>query len=196
MKLPSLTPNYVPLSAGTHSAVCFQVLDFGTQEDLYEGKTTIKPKIWLGFEVPSELKSDGEPFVIGREYTFSSSERSTFRKHLQAWRGKPFEDSDFGPEGSFDVENLIGVGCLISVEHNKNERAVITSIMAMPKGAVAPVAKTPRSFLDMSGSFDVEVYNSLPEWMQERIAQSPEFREAAPALAGSAASEADDATPF
>ena len=190
MKLPSLTAAYAPLDAGTHSAVCFQVLDFGTQEDTYEGKTTVKPKIWLGFEVPSELKSDGEPFVIGREYTFSSSERSTFRKHLQAWRGKPFEDKDFGPEGSFDVENLIGVGCLISVEHNSNGRAVITSIMAMPKGADVPVAKTPKSFLDLSGDFDAEIYTALPEWMQERIAQSPEFSASGNAVA------AGESTPF
>ena len=191
MKLPAQTANYAPLDAGTHSAVCFQVLDFGTQEDTYEGKTTVKPKIWLGFEVPSELKSDGEPFVIGREYTFSSSERSTFRKHLQAWRGKPFEDKDFGPEGEFDVENLIGVGCLISVEHNSNGRAVITSIMAMPKGAQAPEGKTAKQFLDLSGEFNVELYNSLPEWMQERIAQSPEF-----AGLGATAAAGSDETPF
>lgn len=191
MKLPSLTANYAPLDAGTHSAVCFQVLDFGTQEDTYEGKVTVKPKIWLGFEVPSELKSDGEPFVIGREYTFSSSERSTFRKHLQAWRGKPFDDSDFGPEGSFDVENLIGVGCLISVEHNANGRAVITSIMAMPKGTQAPEGKTAKQFLDLSGEFNPELYQSLPEWMQERIGQSPEF-----AGLGATAGAGSDATPF
>lgn len=178
MKLPSLVGEYKPLEAGTHTAVCFQVLDFGTQEDTYEGRTSSRPKVWLGFEVPSELKSDGEPFVIGREYTFSSSERSTFRKHLQAWRGKPFEDSDFGPNGSFDVENLIGVGCLISVEHNANGRAVITSIMALPKGTPAPEAKSGKSFLDLSsGELNQELFDSLPEWMQERIAKSPEFAE-------------------
>ena len=190
MKMPTPASEFKPLSAGSHIATCFQVIDFGTQEDTYEGRTNVRRKVWLGFEVPGEQMSDGRNFVIGKEYSFSSSTKSTFRKHLEAWRGAPFKDSDFG-DGGFDVKNLIGVGCMLSVQHNANGRATLGGIMKLPSGMEAS-APEKTVYLSLEDGFDADIYGSLQEWMQERIAQSPEYQ----AVAGVPASAGADESPF
>ena len=174
MKLPTPTSELKPLSAGTHIATCFQVIDFGTHTDSYEGRESTRRKVWLGFEVAGETMSDGRPFVIGKEYTFSVSQMATFRKHLEAWRGAPFKESDFGDDG-FNIKNLIGVGCMLSVIHNKKGRAVLGSIMKLPAGTEsAEPEKT--VYLNLEEDYDHSVYESLQGWMQEKIAESPEFK--------------------
>jgi hypothetical protein len=176
MKMPTPASEFRALPAGTHVATCFQVIDFGTQTDSYEGRETVRRKVWLGFEVPSEQMSDGRNFVIGKEYTFSSSPKSTFRKHLEAWRGTPFKDSDFKGEDAFDIKNLLSVGCMLSVTHNSNGRAVLNGIMKLPNGTTCPEPEK-QVYLTLDGDeFDREVFDDLQDWMQDRIAESPEYQ--------------------
>ena len=184
MKMPTPATEFKPLSAGTHIASCFQVIDLGTQTDSYEGRETTRRKVWLGFEVAGETMSDGRNFVIGKEYTFSSSPKSTFRKHLEAWRGAPFQDSDFQGDDAFDIKNLLGVGCMLSVTHNANGRAVLGGIMKLPAGTESGAPER-TIYLTLEGEYDHEVYEGLQGWMQERIAQSPEFQALGVAAGGS-----------
>lgn len=187
MKMPTPASEFKPLAAGTHLAVCYQVVDLGTQEDTYEGRTNVRPKVWLGFEVPGEKMSDGRNFVVGKEFSFSASPKSTFRKYLETWRGVPFKDSDFGPDGDFDVKNLIGAGCMLSVVHNANGRAVIQGIMALPGGTKVD-APEKEVYLSFEDGFDQQVFDGLQDWMQQRIMDSPEYQQLNPV--------ADEATPF
>lgn len=192
MKMPTPSSEYKPLDAGTHAATCFEIIDFGTQEDTYEGRTSSRRKIWIGWEIPGEQMSDGRNFVLGKEYTFSSSTKSTFRKHLEAWRGVPFTDADFGPEGDFDVRNVIGAGCMLSVNHNSNGRAVVSGVMSLPKGMGAPEGTRDSIYLSLEADdFDAPVFDGLSDWMKERISDSPEYQE----VAGVPAGGSDD-TPF
>src|SRR6185295_11438565 len=92
--------------AGTHMAVCYRVIDLGTQSGTYMGKPKSQHKILVSWELPDEKMKDGRPFTIGQRYTWSMSEKATLRKHLEAWRGVPFTDADFGVDG-FDVKNII-----------------------------------------------------------------------------------------
>lgn len=187
MKMPTPTGEYTALSAGTHAAVCVQVLGFGTQTDTYEGKETSRYKVWLGFEVSSdeETMADGRPFWIGKEFTFSSSPRATLRKFLESWRGAAFSDDDLKGDNAFDLKCLLGQGALLNVVHNANGRAVLNGCMKLPKGMAAPESERSQ-YLDLD-DFDHEVFDQLQDWMKERIAASPE---------GSAALGTNEDTPF
>ena len=180
MKLPAeqtggqkeLTPE------GNHVAVCYEVIDLGTQEVTYLDEVKQQRKVRIGWELSGELMEDGRPFVISRRYTFSSHEKSTMRRHLEAWRGRKFKPEDFG-EGGFDIRKLIGVGCMLQVVHNtKQDRtfANVQSVGSLPKGMPAPeLVNQPVYFSLETGEFDSTVLASLPDWMQEIIRKSPEF---------------------
>lgn len=185
MKLPAATVDFQPLEAGTHLAICYEVIDFGTQKDVYEGETNIRRKLWIGWEVPDQKMDDGRPFVIGKEYTLSMHEKSALRKHLEAWRGVAFTDSDLGDEGSFDIRNIIGKACALSVTHNERGRAKVSSVIALMKGTKVPSRTNEDRYLSLNpDEFTVESYHSLSEWMKEKIAMSPEFSATQQPVAG------------
>ena len=98
-----------PCPEGTTIGICYEILDFGTQSDEYEGKVTRRPKIWIGWEIPNHKMSDGRPFVLGKEYTLSSDERSKLRKDLQSWRGTAWTNEELN---GFDIPKLLGKPCL------------------------------------------------------------------------------------
>lgn len=84
--------------AGTHIAVCYRVIDLGTQETTFKGEVKHQHKILISWEIPDEKMKDGRPFTIGKRYTWSMSEKANLRNDLESWRGK-FTAADFGPNG-------------------------------------------------------------------------------------------------
>lgn len=177
MKLPKApTSTFEKCPEGNHIAVCYEVLDLGTQEMNFQGEVKHKHMIWIGWETPDEQMDDGRPYVIGKRYTLSSHEKSTLRKHLESWRGKRFTDDELE---SFDIANLIGAGCLLNVVHSENDGrtyANIEAVARLPKGTTAPPLVNDATYLSLEpDAFDANVFAGLSERMQETIAQSPEY---------------------
>lgn len=63
-------------SSGNHIARCVGLIDLGTQQSEYQGKTTYARKIVVRFELPNELTAGaktlgkgGEPPAVGRSGT-------------------------------------------------------------------------------------------------------------------------------
>ena len=113
MPEPEVKADFEMCPAGAHLAVCYQVIDLGTQLTNYQGKEKQQRKVFIGWELPNELMEDGRPFVVGKRYTFSSYERATLRMHLESWRGSKFSDDEIS---GFNIRNLLGVrgACLAS----------------------------------------------------------------------------------
>lgn len=165
--------------AGTHIAVCFQIIDLGSQISAFKdakGEHKVNHKIRVGWELSNEHMKDGRPFAVGKDYTLSSNDRSNLVSDINAWRGKPFTTEEFG---SFDISKLLGKACMLQVENTEKDgkiRSKVKGVMAMPKGAVSPVAQNPMVKFDLS-NFDQTVYDALPEWIRKIIASSPEYIE-------------------
>jgi hypothetical protein len=179
MTLPK--PNdsdFVPPPPGTHLAICYRVIDLGTQMVEWQGQAKKQHKIMLSWEMPNELMADGQPFSISQRYTWSSSEKARLRQDLESWRGKKFTDADFGP-GGFDIKNIIGKGCLLNIVHNtKGDKtyANIAAIVQLPKGTSIPPKKNADVFFSLS-AFDPETFSGLSEGLRNIIAKSPEYGE-------------------
>ena len=178
MKLPQ--PNgaeFEKAPEGNHVAVCYRVIDIGTQVVEYKGQTKHQRKVQVSWELSDELMEDGRPFTIHNRYTWSMHEKSNLRAHLEAWRGKKFADSDFGDDG-FDVENLLGKCCMLQIVHSESGYANIAAVAAMPKGQ--PKEKetvNDRVLLSLEPSeFDGNVMNALSESLQDAIRNSPEYQ--------------------
>lgn len=105
--------SFTPAPAGLHQAVCVDIVDMGVLEVTYGGKTKKQRKIRLVWQI-EETMEDGRPFIVQKRYTASLHEKSTLRKELESWRGKPFTDEELA---QFDMERLLGVNCQLNVQH-------------------------------------------------------------------------------
>ena len=184
--------SYTPPPAGSHVAICYRVIDLGTQKTEWQGKMKLQRKVMLSWELPDELMEDGRPFTISQRYTFSSHEKSRFRHDLESWRGAPFKDSDFGP-GGFHVGKLLRVPCILTIVHESKDGktfANIKGVAKMPKGMTVAPLTNPETFFSLS-DFSPDVFSKLPERLQETIKASPEYAQAT----GAAASDAPDERP-
>ena len=180
MLLPPKTEGDFELTpAGTHVAVCYRVIDLGTQQIDFKGETKKQHKIMLSWELCDEFmtqgRNEGLPFSIHKRYTLSSHEKSSLRKDLESWRGKPFTDDDFG---KFDIKVLLGIGCMIGVVHAESNGKVyanISSIMKLPKGMSAKPPVNPITYFSLD-DYEQIVYDTLSENLKSTISLSPEFQ--------------------
>lgn len=171
--------DFMPVPQGNHVAVCYRVIDLGTQRSEYLGKEKHQRKVLISWEIPDEKMDDGRPFTIGQRFTWSMSEKANLRKVLESWRGKAFTDDDFGANG-FDIKNIIGVGCMLNVVHStKGDRtyANIATIARLPKGMVAPKLSNDECYVWLSKEeFSRSSFDKLTDALKDIIQQSPEYR--------------------
>lgn len=132
--------NYNPAPAGTHAAVCVDVVDLGVLEVNFGGKTKKQHKINIVWQI-DEMRDDGRPYQVQKRYTLSLHEKAGLRKDLESWRGRPFTPQEL--EG-FDVETILSVGCMLNVIHNMKDGSTyanVAAVMKLPKGMPAPGMK-------------------------------------------------------
>jgi hypothetical protein len=167
--------DFTPVPEGTHFAVCDMVVDLGKQKTTYMGDTTIKPQVYIRWQIPAERTewTDGDgvkhegPMVIGKTYTASLGEKANLRKDLQAWRGKAFTDEELD---KFDISKLLGAPATITVTHKPKESggvyANVASVGGLPKGMAKP---QPEGDPLIYGDEDQASYDRLPKWLKEKV---------------------------
>jgi len=199
-----------PIPAGAYAARCYSIVDLGTREEVIQGNAKVIHKIRITFELPTERRVFSEekgeqPCVISKEFNLVLSEKSTLRAFLRSWRGKDFTEAE---AAAFDVAKLIGAPCLLNIIHvagKANPSRMydeISSVSPLPKGMVCPPQENPSFEFSFDG-YSQEVFDSLPNFLKEKVAGSYEFRDllskglavmsAAPAPAAPAAAPAKPA---
>jgi hypothetical protein len=163
--------------AGSHDATCYTIVDLGTQITAYG----VKRQLYLAWELPQELNSNGKPFVVGKFYTLTGDARGKLREDLESWFGRVFDQGEI-EELDLLVE-LTGRTGTLGLVHNTGQngqtRAQITSIM-LPRRGTAERLKTvnaPITF-GIEDGLDRNAYDALPEWLRNIVAKSPEYQRA------------------
>jgi hypothetical protein len=137
----------------------------------------------LWFELHDEdcVGDNGKPMVIHRRYTWSMNEKSKLREHLEAWRGQPFTEKDFGT-GGFDICNLLGKPCFLVVAHSVSAtsgktNAKIDAISKLRKDMKVGELVNDKEFISLDPEqFKREAFEKLPDWVKDEIKLSPEYR--------------------
>lgn len=157
------------LDPGVYTGIASQIVDLGVQENSMFGKK--QRKLMIVWNIVGEYVTVNDkqlPRVMSKEYTMSLSEKSTLRKDLEAWRGRPFTSEEL--EG-FDLRNILNVPCqlqLIQKEANGKTFLNIASIMSIPKGMkVEPLEET--VVFDTYDYNTWENYDKIPNWIKEKI---------------------------
>ena len=166
--------------AGTHFARCYSMIHIGVVEWEFQGEKKFNNKVRLTWELPYEMRDFGgeqKPLVISKEYTLSMHEKSNLRKDLEMWRGKVFTNKELG---DFDVTDLLGKTCNISVIHkvakNGNEFAQVGGVSAIQKGVEVLEQFNPTFIFNYGYHFNLDWLDSQPEWIQEQIKSSEDYQ--------------------
>lgn len=80
------------------------------------------------------------------------------------------------PKGEFggDWSLLLGAPCTVTIAHKKSGKAKIGNVAPPMKGMPVPDLKNEPKMLDLSEP-DLEIFRSLPEWLQERVKENLEY---------------------
>jgi hypothetical protein len=171
---------FTPAPSGTHPAICYQVIDLGTQDTVYMNKITRKHQIRITWELLCDDRmQDGRRYSVSRKYKWSMWKKAPLRLDLEMWRGKPFADSDMGP-GGFDIKNILTAPCLVTVKHEEKAGDVyanVAGVTSLPKGMIVGKLETPTLYLWLSHEeFDKDAFMKLSEKMRIIIAKAPEYK--------------------
>jgi len=169
------------IPAGSYPARCYSMIELGTNEETYQGVSKMVNKVRITWELPTETmvfkeERGPEPRVISKEFTLSMHEKANLRAFLENWRGKSFTEKE---AEAFDVTNLLGVPCLLSITHkaatNGNTYANISSVSLLPKGMECPDMINERQELSFD-DFNQELFDQLPDFIKEKISMSEEYK--------------------
>ncbi len=178
-------PSLDPIPAGNHIGILYQILEIGTTDVEFQGETKKQYKVSLTWELPDEThefedKETGDmvtkPRVISKDYTLSSHEKSGLRQMIESWRGRKFKDDSEAE--AFDLQSLLGRACMIQINHTEKGDKVyanIGAITSLPKAIGTPPQYNDNRVLSYS-DWDWNIFNSLPQWLREKIEATPEFK--------------------
>lgn len=165
---------FTPAPAGTHLAICRQIIDIGHQYSTFYKKT--KHKVVIGWELPEEKTETGEPFLVWKRYTLSLHEKSNLCGHLESWRGRTFNDEE---RKGFHLKNLLGKPCLLNLVHENDKTnpqqvyAQVKAVMAPPKGTKSPTPFHPEILFDIE-EWNQAVFDGFRDNLKKTINESEE----------------------
>jgi len=186
--------------AGITLGVCYSIIDLGTQTEQFPGKPPMQiRKLHFSFELPSlpqvifDEKKGPQPQALFHEYTASLDEKANLAKVLLSWGQMKQEQLKAVNSATFAgfIKMFLGQACMINVAHNvaktatdetTGQKLVYANIgqgglSIMPRMEAIPKPTgtiNPAKFLDLD-AFDWSTYNSLPKFLQEKIAKSKEW---------------------
>jgi hypothetical protein len=182
--------DFVPVPVGMHLARCYRIVDLGTQPKIVAGISKPQRTAMISFEVHGEnasgkpmVTSRGEPMSISQDYNLTLHEKSVLSKHLESWRGSTFTEAERRGDG-FDLKKILGVWAMINVTAtvSKNGKTYhnVTGILPVPR--MIKDSGLPEGFNKL-GCFsmeddtpDMEAFNSVSQYHQGKIKQSPEWQ--------------------
>lgn len=170
------------IEGGTYPAVCYGIVDIGTQKTTYLGQAKLTRQIVILWEIPDEridLERDGKmvnlPRGISRTYTNSLSEKAHLFKDLTNWRGRPFTEAEL--EG-FDMFTVVRANCLLQIMNktldNNKVIAFVSGLLGPPKGTPKREPENKIALYSINDN-GINIPETLPDWLKKKIAESMEI---------------------
>lgn len=162
---------------GFHPARLIQVIDLGTQKN--EAYNKFEKRIRLAFDCVEQTfeTEEGESVshIVTREFAFKMTKKAHLRKFVEQLLGKKLEDGK-----PFDFEDIAGEAFNLNIVHNKSEKngetyANINTGAPLTKGQKVAKSKRDVVVFDID-NIDDEVLESLPDWLQDVIMKSEEYK--------------------
>jgi hypothetical protein len=179
---------------GSHLAICYGIVDLGTQQYVYQGEQKAGKMLRLLFELHGEdgdgqplTLDDGRPLSISQRYTKSLHEKAKLRQHIVSWRGgkdlTPEELGQVPGQTGYNIRTLIGKHCMLTVKHSlKADKTFanvdgITQVPAVIRKLGLPDMVNSEVYFSFD-SFSMDELNKVSQGLQKVIMLSPEYQRA------------------
>lgn len=180
-QLPQKTQREL-IPTGNYPARVYEIIELGTVDGQWMGEAKKTHKIRVGFELPTEKrvfdeKKGEQPMVISKEMALSFGDLAGLRKIIEAVEGKKITDAE---AVNYDVLSIIGKPLLVTVSHSEpNEQGITyanaTTFSPLIKGLTVEPLHNKIRVLTYE-KWDEQLYQSLPEFLKEKIEKTPEFK--------------------
>ena len=175
--------DFKQVEPGTYVARCYSMIELGTIETEFNGEKKSAHRVLIHWELPTELEVFREelgqqPYSVSKEYTLSMHEKSNLRRDLESWRGKTFTESECE---RFDITKLLSKPCILNIIHEAGKKDAskkyvkVASVNKMMKGQECPEQINPSRILSFD-EFNWDMFNSLPDWIKDKIKSSEEYQ--------------------
>ena len=171
---------YVPVPTGMHDAICYKLVDAGTNWNEFQGTKEKQHSIFIWWELPKTRTEDDRPMSVFKEYRLSLHEQAALRRDLQAWRNNQFTPSELE---SFDLTAIVGVSCKISVGRTAGGRDKVTGVYCADGGPKKAATENDQVIFDLEDYIDefigksserskkaCDIFEDLPPFVKWRIA--------------------------
>lgn len=130
---------------------------------------------------PRWLSEDFAVYALDSELAISTKRMKAFDPDFSKFKG--------------DFSKLATLPCSVTIGHKKSGKAKIGNVSPPMRGFVVPELKNPVKVFTLDDP-DLEIFQSLPTWLQDRIKENLEFAGSPlEALLGGAVSKPKDDTP-
>jgi len=175
-------PKFDPTPAGIHQAVFQSIVDLGTHVP-DNPKYAKSRKIYITWELVHETYQDKEGNTrrrkIGKEYSLSFGKKANLRAMLNSCRGRDLSEEELK---SFNTDSLLGLNCQLNVVHRPKVKdpssvyAAVQTVVPLSKGVPLVKTEDPVVSWDIPASGPIVPPPNLPEWLQEKIKESEEYK--------------------
>lgn len=178
--MASRKKDYPLIDGGVHHAVCYAVIDLGTQHNEFYDKD--QHKVVLIWELPDEridIERDGKmvnlPRAKSRTYTLSLGKKADLYRDLVSWRGVAFTADELK---GFDIFNVAGANCMLQIIHEERNGEIyanITAVTSLLKGMEKKVPENPIvKYCMATDGYDIP--ENIPDWVKDIIKKSREYQ--------------------
>jgi hypothetical protein len=148
---------------GSYPGCLVGLIDIGTHENSYQGKTSEVHKILLVFELTGEFDTRGDTFKVMKDFTFSLNSKAKLRAFLEGWEGRKFADDEEIDLSSFVLRN--GVVNLNEGTSNAGRKYVdLVSVTRPFKGLIVPDRTVEPVVFSLDG-WDPKREPPIPDWV-------------------------------
>ena len=164
---------FKPLDPGTYIAWLVQFIDLGTHTEETQWGTKDVRKGRFVFAVPDVLTDAGRPMVVGTTMSLTTHEKGNYRKMIQSWTGRAFNDQSFM---DYDDRELFNIPVMIQVGHKgeaDDAYAIILSYNMPLRGIPINGLPEDQEYLYLSlepDRFDNNEFEKLDSMMTEKSA--------------------------
>jgi hypothetical protein len=143
---------------GNHLAVLVGIIDLGTQEHSYQGKTSWRRDVFLVWELVSKkIAGTTKNHLISAAVTLSLAEKATLRKWIESRRGKKIADGE-----AVELGDELGKGCLLNVVLSDKGYPRVDGVASIPDGLPEPKASYSPVAIDLD---QFKSGAEIPDWV-------------------------------
>lgn len=150
--------------AGSHPAILIGVVDLGTKDNTYNGKTSKRHKILLCWELTAEADSKGQNFIVAQDYTWSLNSKAQLRTIVEGFRGRALADNE-----EFDVADMLSQPCMISISEgisaSGKKYVEVGGVSKPPRGLAVPPAMNDTFVFHWGAVSSTKDDFGIPAWM-------------------------------